>query len=126
MTKEEAKNTISEVLACLDNHDAEKWRSFYAEDLQYHLIGMPKTLSLDEYWHSLNARNEKYTDFQHAIDDSVAEQITDTEWKVAIIFSVSIVHIATGKPVSGTGMALFRINNGKIVEQWDKLNPPQV
>ncbi len=29
-------------------------------------------------------------------------------------------------PSVQTGMALFRINNGKIVEQWDKLNPPQV
>ena len=126
MTKEEAKNIIREVLTSLDNQDIEKWRSLYAENLQYHLIGTLKPLSRDEYWYSLDSRHETFTDFHHTINDIIAEQITDTEWKVALMFSVSITHIATGKPFSGTGMALFRIQNGKIVGQWDKLSPPKV
>jgi predicted SnoaL-like aldol condensation-catalyzing enzyme len=125
MTKEEIKNIIVRVLKSLDEHDPEQWKACYSASLQHHMIGMPKVSSRDEYWHFLDSLNEKYTDFHHTVNDMVAEQIDDNEWKLALMFSLSIRFIATGKVSSGTGMTFFRVKDGKIVEQWDKLTPPQ-
>jgi len=91
---------------------------FLAENIELHGSGIPPGLEVVEQW--LAAFATAFPDGYTTIEDIVAE-----EDKVAARTTFDGTHHAelqgipaTGKTVSMPGMAIFRLDNGKITEGW--------
>lgn len=62
-----------------------------------------------------------YEAYKAAFDEihiTIDDQIVDGE-KVAILFSVAMVHRASGTPVEAQAMAIVYVRDGKVVEGWN-------
>jgi predicted ester cyclase len=92
----------------------------YSPDFVCHFIIGPEWHGLRGIRHEVRQHRISFPDWNERVDDIVAEGD-----KVAIRFTSTGTHrgvfagiAPTGKKVSIQEMAIFRLANGKIVEQW--------
>ena len=97
-------------------------RTLFASNHIAHYGGFPAVKGHEE-WKQLTAMSYTgFPDIHTTFDDEMA--VGD---KVVVRYTVRATHQApfmnmpaTGKPVVYTGIAIFRLANGKIVEQWQE------
>ena len=87
----------------------------------YHRPGMPDVIGLTDMGQVVESYRRAITDMDGGIDDLVAEGD-----KVACRWSGDATHkgdlmgvAAIGKAITLSGIAIYRIANGKIQEEWD-------
>ena len=92
-----------------------------ASSFVYHRPGMPDVTGLSDVRQVLEMYRSAVSDMHQTIEDLVAEGD-----KVACRWSGRGTHqgemmgvAATGKVITVTGIAIYRIANGKIQEEWD-------
>ena len=92
-----------------------------ASSFVYHRPGMPDVTGLAEVKQTIEMYRSAVSDMHQTIEDLVAEGD-----KVACRWSGRGTHqgdlmgvAATGKAITITGIAIYRIANGKIQEEWD-------
>ena len=110
---------IRDVFAAFNARDVEKAFSFFANDLIVNNF-VPKPVGLADF-RALNiAQLAAFPDWQTTIEDLIAEgdkvvvRITQRGTHQGTFFGLA----ATGKQVSVTGVAIFRLRYGQIVEEW--------
>jgi steroid delta-isomerase-like uncharacterized protein len=91
-----------------------------ASDIVFHRPGMPDVTGLMDMRQVVEMLRSAYTDMHSTIEDLVAEAD-----KVACRYSGRGTHqgnlmgvAATGKAITVTGIAIYRITNGQIQEEW--------
>ena len=99
----------------------EELTSPLASSFVYHRPGVPDVTGLTDMRQVVEMFRSAFTDQHSTIEDLVAEGD-----KVACRWSNRSTHqgemmgvTATGKAITVTGIAIFRIANGKIQEEWD-------
>ena len=115
------KDIIRRYYDSMNRGDVAARDSFWAEDFVWHGnqaggAGQGLDSSIDLHDQIKNAFSELHA----TIDDMVAE-----DDKVAVRFTATGIHTGplpgiepTGKPFTWTGLAIYRIVNGKIAEDW--------
>jgi len=93
----------------------------YSEDLVGHFSGMPP-VSIDLHRQFGLATYEAFSDLQRPVDDLVAEgDKVVARWTSVGTHDGSFQGIPpTGKTVKTTGITVFRLADGKIVEEWSE------
>jgi steroid delta-isomerase-like uncharacterized protein len=97
-------------------------RTLFATDHIAHYAGFP-AVNGHEDWKQLTAMSYTgFPDIHTTFEDEMA--VGD---KVVVRYTVRATHqgafmnmLATGKPVQYTGIAIFRVADGKIAEQWQE------
>ena len=115
------KDIIRRYYDSMNRGDVAARDTFWAEDIVWHGnqaegAGQGLDSSIDLHDQIKNAFSELHA----TIDDMVAE-----DDKVAVRFTAMGIHTGqlpgvepTGKPFTWTGLAIYRIVNGKIAEDW--------
>lgn len=118
---EQNKEIIRRYYASMNRGDVTARDTFWAEDIVWHGnqaegAGQGLESSVDLHDQIKNA----FSGLHATIDDMVAEGD-----KVAVRFTATGIHTGplpgvepTGMPVTWTGIAIYRIVNGKIAEDW--------
>ena len=103
----------------LNNHDVGTMME-HLSDCSFHmpLVGELKGAALREFFASLVIA---FPDIQR----TVTEIVTDDIYKVAIRWSITGTHLGpfmgiapTGKCIEVTGMSMYRISGGQVLEEW--------
>jgi len=125
-TQEEIKNR--EVmrhlfLDGLNKRDLSLFDEVYAPDIHYHA---PK-IEIDNLKDLRNLSNGYFSAF-HDTEVTINDLITKDD-KVAIRFTFQGVHKEalqeiqpTGRKIKITGISIYRLGNGKIVEEWEEFD----
>lgn len=119
-TSEDAnKDLVRRYLNAFNDRDHETLAELLAEDVVEHGIH-DELHGVDEIVDFLGAHFETFPDYSGTTDAMVAEGDT-----VAVRYRVSGTHTdkyrdvgPTGHTVEWTGMAMYRIENGRIAEVW--------
>lgn len=97
-------------------------RSLFATDHVAHFAGFPAAHGHEDWKQLTGISYSAFPDTHTTFEDEIA-----MEDKVVVRYTVRATHKgdfmnipATGKPVKYSGIAIFRIANGKIVEQWQE------
>jgi steroid delta-isomerase-like uncharacterized protein len=114
--KELVRRTFEKLAGVVDSHDA-----FYGDDWQGHFPGMPP---LDAAGHKMYAKvmDTAFPDLDRQLLDMVAE-----DDKVVARWTAEGHHLGdfnglppTGNYAKSSGITIFRIAGGRIVEEWSE------
>jgi predicted ester cyclase len=122
-TPEENKRTVRGAFEAMRSREA--WLSehdeFFSPDLAGHFAGMP-TVTFDMHLQSGLATLDAFPDLERPIDDLVAEgDKVVARWRSIGTHLGSFQGIPpTGKPLMMSGITVFRVADGKVVEEWSE------
>ena len=115
------------VQRCIEEVDKGNWAIFdelLTRDYVYHMPGRPKPMTREESEELVRSVRAAFPDGRLTIEDMIAEGD-----KVVTRYTSSGTHkgefmgiAATGKKVVVTGIVISRIDQGKIVEEWEQLD----
>jgi steroid delta-isomerase-like uncharacterized protein len=95
-----------------------------ADDMVAHAPGFPAIEGRAAFLNSIRTFREAFTDFHGVIEDMVAEGD-----RVLVRWTESGRHVReyagsapTGKSMTWTGMSLYRLAQGQIVEMWASMD----
>ena len=121
--EEDNKALVRGYFALLNRKDlpTEEWIAPLASNIVYHRAGMPDVTGLTGMKQLLEMSRSAIADMHGTVEDLVAEGD-----KVACRYSGRFTHqralmgvAPTGKAITVTGIAIYRIADGKIQEEWD-------
>jgi len=111
---------VDEVLNAKDTASSDG-EALIAHDFVGHLAGFPAVEGHEAYRQLGAAYFSAFPDIHFTIEDMLAE-----EDKVVIRYTTRATHrgelmgiLPTGKQVTVSGISIYRIASGKIVEEWD-------
>jgi len=117
---DDAKDVVRRLIHGMDSGDFGVFEELCASSYTCHFAGSPAPESRDEHKASAQAIYAAFPDMRHEIHDLVAEgdlvalRATPTGTHEGVFLGVE----PTGKKVQFEVMALFRIVDGKIQEEW--------
>jgi len=119
MTTEENKNVINQIFAALNERDLDTVVSHYRTDSRFYGWA-PQTLDVAGYKENMGALLAAFPDSRFPVADVVAE---DDRVAVRHNFQGSHRQPFQGVPASGQavdigGIAIFRLEEGKVAELW--------
>ena len=120
--EEQNKEVVKGYIEEMNKGNTEAVKEFFAPDFAHYIpSNNPKPMSLEEAEESLKPIFEAFPDFVWNIEDIIA-----TGDKVIVRFVFRGTHEGefmgippTGKKVEVGGIGISRIENGKIVEDWE-------
>jgi steroid delta-isomerase-like uncharacterized protein len=121
-TEEDNKSLVRRYFDLLNRNDlrTEEVIAPLASSIVFHRPGMPDVTGLTDMRQVVEIYRSAYTDMHSTIEDLVSEGD-----KVVCRCSGHGTHqgdltgtAATGKAITGTGIAIYRIANGQIQEEW--------
>jgi steroid delta-isomerase-like uncharacterized protein len=119
MTAEENKQVINRVFAALNDRDLETVLSYYRSDCRFYGWA-PQTLDVAGNRETMSALLAAFPDARFPVADVIAEGD-----KVAVRHNFQGTHRepfqgvpASDRPVDIGGIAIFRMEDGKVVEAW--------
>lgn len=99
-------------------------RALFASNHIAHYPSYPPIHGYAEWKQNISTLHTAFPDMHTAIEDEIV-----TEDKVVVRYTVRATHLgvfenrpATGRSVKFTGIGIFQVANGKIVEQWHEAN----
>lgn len=117
ISETENKRLIERALQAWDDWDMQTVEEVHADDVVSHGSDAD---DLDDFKALLEGWYDAFPDLTHTIEDLVEEGD-----KVAFRFTVTGTHERTfqnidptGKEIEMEGMAIYRVDDGQIVEQW--------
>jgi steroid delta-isomerase-like uncharacterized protein len=120
MSIENNKAIARQLTETLDEGNVNKLRELLSPDFVSHFAGMPKPLNREQYIQVNTMAKAAFSDLKRTVEDMIAEGD-----KVAVRITARGTHTgafqgiaATGKQTEITGIAIRRIAEGKIVEEW--------
>ena len=124
MTGEDMKDLAKNFLAGQDRNKGGPPEGVCAPGYTVHIGGFP-AMNLAGHSELAEAFYSAFPDLSHRIDDVIGEGD-----KTTVRFTLSGTHrgefmgvAATGRSVSVSGLALFRLEDGKVAELWEEFNP---
>lgn len=124
MSTEENKAIVRPMLEELDKGNWAIFNELFAPDFVYHGPVSPKPLTREELEQIARMFYAAFPDWRHTIEDMIAEGD-----KVVTRFTLRGTHKgefqgipATGKEIAFTAICIFRIAEGKIVEEWQEID----
>lgn len=117
---EENKKTARKFFELFQKGDVKGVEALWGNGYKLHFPGSPNTLSPEQSKKNLQEYIEAFPDKVFNIEDQVAEGDTVvTRFTVKGTHKGSFQGVApTGKKLNSSGIAVHRISNGKIVEEW--------
>jgi steroid delta-isomerase-like uncharacterized protein len=119
-TKEDVKSISGRYFAACQRNDQAGLRELVSPGVIAHQPGLPAPLSRDGLLAMIDAFGQSFSDEQYTIE----EQVADGD-RVATRVTWRAVHsgpfqglAATGRPVAVGGIAISRIEDGRIAERW--------
>jgi steroid delta-isomerase-like uncharacterized protein len=126
MSTEANKALARQLTETLHGGNADQIAELLSPDFVSHFPGVPQPMNREQYIQFNTAVMRAFPDFKQTVEDIVAEGDT-----VALRMTGRGTHTGvfqgmppTGKQFAITGMAIRRIADGKIVEEW--ANPDQL
>jgi len=120
MSIETNKEIARQLTQLLDREDVEQLKELLAPDFVSHFAGLPQPLNRDQYILVNHTARSAFSDLSRTVEDVIAEGD-----KVTVRITARGTHTgmfqgipATGKKTEITGIAIRRIVDGKIVEEW--------
>jgi steroid delta-isomerase-like uncharacterized protein len=120
MSIENNKAIARQLTYLLDQDDAEQLKEILSPDFVSHFAGLPQPLNREQYIQVNHMAKSAFSDLARTIDDVIAESD-----KVAVRITARGTHTGlfqgiapTGKKTEITSIAIRRITDGKIVEEW--------
>ena len=124
MSTEQNKAIARRLNQAFDTNDQATLNELLAPDLKAYFPGIPTPLNRDALLQVVSQFAAAFTDNQTTTDDQIAEGdkvMTRLTWRA--VHSGDFQGIpATGKQIEVTGVAIERIQKGKIVEHWSNLD----
>jgi steroid delta-isomerase-like uncharacterized protein len=121
---EENKAIVIRLYEELDKNNFDIYSELTTLDYLGHFPGSTQPMNREEREQFSRMFYKAFPDGQHTVDDLIAEGD-----KVAARLTARGTHQGefqgvspTGKPISFTGMRVFRFINGKIAEEWANLD----
>ena len=120
MSIENNKALARQLTELLDKGDEEKLNELLSPDFVSHFAGLNQPLNREQYILVNRAAKTAFNDLRRTVEDLIAEGD-----KVAVRITARGTHtgmfqgiVATGKLTKITGIAIRRIADGKIIEEW--------
>ena len=101
-------------------NDQAALKELLAPDFIAHQTGAPGPLNREEFLGGISAASASFSDQHYTIEDQIAEGdkvVTRVAWQGTHSGDFQGVP-PTGKQLIGSGVAIERIKDGKIVERW--------
>lgn len=116
-TNGERKAIVRRAYEAWDNGDVEAFEDVYAEDVVHHVLdidGRDELAAVAGVWF------EAFPDLAHTVEATVAEgELVCTRFKIVGTHEGEFQGIEpTGETFELTGIAMERIEDGKIAERW--------
>src|SRR5690242_3768344 len=121
MSAEDNKNLIRRAFEAQNRGDDEAMLQYCDPDIVFHEPGLPAPLRGHEAFRQLLAMYRSgFPDYHFTEEEMVAEgDKVAARWRIDLTHGSEFLGIpATGKKVTISSIDVFRIANGKIVEQW--------
>jgi len=120
MLTEINKAIARQLTEALDEGDIDRLHELLSPDFVSHFSGMPKPLDREQFIQFNKMVKEAFPDFEFTIQDLIAEGD-----RVAVRLKARGTHMgefqgiaATGKQFEISGITIYRMADGKVVEQW--------
>lgn len=124
MTSEQNKAIPRQLFQAMETNDQGALKEVFAPNLKAHHYGSPDPLSREELLQALTMYAAAFTDQKYTVKDQLAEGdrvTTRTTWEGT--HSGEFMGLPpTGKRISASGIAISRIENGRIVERWIEID----
>ena len=124
MSTERNKAIARRLNQAFDTNDQAAFDELLAPELMAHFPGLPAPLNREAFLQVASQFTTAFTENQTTTDDQIAEGdkvMTRITWRA--VHSGDFQGIpATGKQIEVTGVAIERIQDGKIVEHWSNLD----
>ena len=120
MSIENNKKIARQLTRLLDQEDVEQLKQILSPDFISHFAGLPQPLNREQYLQVNHMARSAFSDLSRTVEDLIAEGD-----KVAVRITARGTHTgiyqgltASGKKTEISGIAIRRIVDGKIVEEW--------
>jgi steroid delta-isomerase-like uncharacterized protein len=120
MSIEDNKELARRLTKLLDHNDEKQIKEILSPDFISHFAGLPDALDREQYIQLNHMAKIAFNDLSRTVEDLIAE-----EDKVAVRITARGTHTGlfqgipgTGKITKITGIAIRRIFDGRIVEEW--------
>jgi steroid delta-isomerase-like uncharacterized protein len=124
MSTEQNKAIARRLNEAFDTNDRVALEELFAPGLLAHFAGIPTPFNREAFLQMAGLFAAAFTENQTTTDDQIAEGdkvMTRITWRA--VHSGDFQGIpATGKQIEVTGVAIDRIQDGKIVEHWSNLD----
>lgn len=120
MSVKNNKELARRLTQLLDLDEVEQIRQLLSPEFISHFAGLPQPLNREQYIQVNHAAKSAFSDLRRTVDDIIAEgdmvavRITARGTHTGIFQGIA----ASGKKTEITGIAMRRIADGKIVEEW--------
>jgi steroid delta-isomerase-like uncharacterized protein len=120
MSIENNKELARRLTQLLDRDDVEQIEQLLAPEFVSHFAGLSQPLNREQYIQVNQAARSAFSDLSRTVEDLIAEgdkvtlRITARGTHTGIFQGIA----ASGKKTEITGIAIRRIVDGKIVEEW--------
>jgi steroid delta-isomerase-like uncharacterized protein len=108
----------------INGHDPGVIDEIFSDDVIHHAGTLPDGVGLEAVHKVLGVLLTGFPDVEHAVDDVIArDDKVVTRWTADGTHEGEFQGIApTGKHVTWTGINIFRIECGKIAEEWSEVD----
>lgn len=120
MSIESNKAIARQLTELLDQGNVDKLNALLSPDFVSHFAGLPLPLNREQYIQVNRSAKAAFSDLKRTVDDLIAEadkvtvRITARGTHTGVFQGIA----ATGRQTEITGIAIRRIADGKIVEEW--------
>jgi steroid delta-isomerase-like uncharacterized protein len=103
-----------------NRHQVDAIDKYYATDYVHHDVSRPDVTTLAGYKAWSSALQAGIPDIRVAVDDLIADgDMAVKRWTATGVQSAELAGIPpTGKPVSFSGVSIYRFRGGRIAESW--------
>jgi steroid delta-isomerase-like uncharacterized protein len=120
MSIENNKEIARRLTQLLDQDDVDHLKELLSPDFVSHFAGLPMSLNREQYIQVNHNARSAFSDLTRTVEDLIAE-----DDKVTVRITARGTHTgmfqgiaATGKKTEISGIAIRRIVDGKILEEW--------
>ena len=124
MSTEQNKAIARRLNQAFDTNDQATFDELLAPELMAHFPGMPTPLNREAFLQVVSLFTAAFSDNHTTTDDQIAEGdkvMTRITWRAVHNGDFQGIP-ATGKQIEVTGIAIERIQDGKVVEHWSNLD----
>jgi len=120
MSIENNKALARQLTELLDQGNVEKLNALLSPDFVSHFAGLPQPLNREQYIQVNRAAKTAFSDLKRTVEDLIAEadkvtlRITARGTHTGVFQGIA----ATGRRTEISGIAIRRIADGKIAEEW--------
>lgn len=124
MSNEQNKAIPQKLFIAMETNDQAALRELLAPNFMAYHYGSPDPINREELLQALSMYSVAFTDQEYTVKDQLAEGdrvTTRTTWEGT--HSGEFMGLSpTGKRISASGIAISRIENGRIVERWIEID----